>query len=461
MKQDKVIGKYLESYACKEASQALVCMSQDCISQDRNYEFSIGVPAFDERPGFIETVLPTFHAATLLILVVNRPKGSVDNANNRALMRMITSRSKLLASSDNLALYRFAQRGDILLVDRSGEGRQIPRHQGVGMARKIAADIALALHARKQIASPWLCATDADAELPAGYFDTVQRLPDAAACVFPFYHHADSNVDVQTVQSTRLYENKIRAYVRGLEFAGSPYAYHTIGSTLCVNAWHYAAVRGYPPRSAGEDFYLLNKLRKTGDIISLANPAIALRARRSTRTPFGTGASVAMLADACDPDAAIFYHPVLFVCLRALLAAFDALAAQRSDRDRRAAAGDWGKLLLELLEQGTLRTQLALLREEQIAWERVAATMLAALEKSGFARALTHCDTQAKNPAQYRRQLHNWFDAFRSLRWLHELRGSGSAFANVGEAQNNAIWDRLASLETRQQYACGRLPALG
>ena len=47
-----------------------------------------------------------------------------------------------------------------------------------------------------------------------------------------------------------------------MKYARSPYAFHTIGSTMAVSANHYAKVRGFPKREAGEDFYLLNKLAK-------------------------------------------------------------------------------------------------------------------------------------------------------------------------------------------------------
>ena len=43
-------------------------------------------------------------------------------------------------------------------------------------------------------------------------------------------------------------------YVAGLAMAGSGYAHHSLGSTIAVHAKSYAAVRGYPKRSAGEDF---------------------------------------------------------------------------------------------------------------------------------------------------------------------------------------------------------------
>ena len=62
-------------------------------------------------------------------------------------------------------------------------------------------------------------------------------------------------------------------YVAGLAMAGSRYAHHSLGSTIAVHAKTYAAVRGYPKRSAGEDFYLLNKICKLAPVERLAGPA--------------------------------------------------------------------------------------------------------------------------------------------------------------------------------------------
>ena len=75
----------------------------------------------------------------------------------------------------------------------------------------------------------------------------------------------------------------------GLRHAGSPYAYHSIGSCIAVVPRHYAAVRGVPKLRAGEDFYLLNKLAKVGRIQNARSSPITIKARKSLRVPFGTG----------------------------------------------------------------------------------------------------------------------------------------------------------------------------
>ena len=76
--------------------------------------------------------------------------------------------------------------------------------------------------------------------------------------------------------ATALYELRLHHYVLGLEYAGSPYAYHTLGSCLAVKADAYAQVRGFPKRAGAEDFYLLNKLAKLGAMPRLQGRCIRI-----------------------------------------------------------------------------------------------------------------------------------------------------------------------------------------
>jgi hypothetical protein len=41
------------------------------------------------------------------------------------------------------------------------------------------------------------------------------------------------------------------------------------------------------------------------------------------------------------------------------------------------------------------------------------------------ASALAHCRRQGATPAQFLRHFHQWFDGFRSLKFIHALRSSG------------------------------------
>ena len=395
------IKKYLARYAEQEARQLAGFPS--------HYRQTLCVPAFDEAPDFIERLWQFLQQQphTLAIVVLNQPRREHgENANNRACQRAIEKNSTCLWQSAALSLQSGKHSSDILLVDRYRNGRALNDKQGVGLARKIAADIATALISQGNIERPWLFSSDADVDFPATYFDAIEHStvrPDdsVAAYLFPFAHIpcGDRAID----SATALYQQRLDAYVSGLQFAGSPYAFHTLGSTLAVQASHYAAVRGFPRRAAGEDFYLLNKLRKTGQVVSLPQPQLAICSRQSTRAPFGTGAAVNDLLQQSDPSsAAIFYHPRSFLLLRELLQWLPQYAEACFSQQL---SCDWKQHLKTHYRH---RQQLPL--------------VYSALKSIGFANGLQHSLKQSRDAMQFKRQMDSWMDGFRTMKWLHCLR---------------------------------------
>jgi hypothetical protein len=192
-----------------------------------------------------------------------------------------------------------------------------------------------------------------------------------------------------------LYELRLHHYVLGLQFAKSPYAYHTLGSCIAIKTQQYAQVRGYPKRSGGEDFYVLNKLAKVGSIAALDGECIAIASRRSHRVPFGTGPAVERIIT--ENDVKIFYHPECFESLRALLAMVPRL--------RECALEEFIPLLIS---QG-LTPDLALLTFQ-------------ALDKMNISKAVAHCLQHGKKEVQFVGQFNQWFDGFRTLKFIHAIR---------------------------------------
>jgi hypothetical protein len=276
----------------------------------------------------------------------------------------------------------------------------IPAAQGVGLARKTGCDIALKWMSEAAISGEWIHSTDADALLPQDYFQQLDSSNQhAVAAVYPSRHIPGA--DQKCNEATALYELRLHHYVLGLEYADSPYAYHTLGSCLAVKAGAYAQVRGFPKRAGGEDFYLLNKLAKLGPVEKLTGRCIELQSRSSRRVPFGTGPAVEKIACSEQPvELALFYHPLCFAALRALLTAVPDL--QHTDTED----------LCGLLGQGGLEQSLA----------RVCCDVI---ETMGLCAALTHCRRQGKSPEQFLRQFHQWFDGFRSLKFIHGIRDAG------------------------------------
>jgi hypothetical protein len=397
----------------------------------------IVIPACNESTELLRP-LPPAEGRSLMILVINESESASSDvsSNNRTLADDVKQRFELLwhigAAQEGFRLYLFRDpQGprEILLVDRFSEGCKLPVKGGVGQARKIGADLATGLFHCKKIISPWIHCTDGDVRLPDTYLacsNGLQASPKSyAALVYP-YHHCEGHgggVEKDVVLATQLYELSLRYYVAGMKFANSPYAFHTIGSTMAVHAKHYARVRGFPKRAAGEDFYLLNKLAKTGAILELAaSPQckpIQIEARRSDRVPFGTGAAVNKITTLATPVADYqFYNPAVFELLKLWLQALPAIWQSRS-----------GELSID-----QLLVQIDGLEKD---------VLIEALLAIGTQKALGHAFKQSKDLHQFTRQLNTWFDAFRTLKLIHFLRDNALPSISYAMLEENRTFKKL------------------
>jgi hypothetical protein len=247
------------------------------------WERAVVVPARDEAADFVRRGGLDAVPGTLLIVVVNASAHSpldVRDTNARTIHALRSS-----PSTDSTT---------VVCVDRNTEGLELPADRGVGLARKVGLDLALALWARGRVASSWLRTTDADARLPRSVSRSAEPVDEAHAVAAhtPFWHDA-SGTDPDLDRAIALYEVWLRWHVAGLRWAGSEDAYPSIGSCLAVRADAYAQVRGVPrKRTAGEDFHLLSKLAKLGPIARPRSERIHLAPRLSARVPFGTGPGV-------------------------------------------------------------------------------------------------------------------------------------------------------------------------
>jgi len=402
--------KYLQHYAERETA------ALEGLPDLPAWENVMVIPACNETDGLLRSS-PPCGGRSLMILVINEPENAAQNvsSSNRALAAVVEERFMhqwQSAPDAGLSLWRdsFAER-DLLLVDRFSAGRQLPAKGGVGLARKIGADLALSLIHRQRINSTWIHCTDADVRLPETYFTRSSVLQDTAsnysALIYPFSHSddPDKSESREVILATRLYELSLRYYVAGMKFALSPYAFHTIGSTMAVNAFHYAKVRGFPKREAGEDFYLLNKLAKVGTVLELdagvENEAIEIESRRSDRVPFGTGAAVNQITNFKDQVSEFrFYDPAVFGLLKTWLQSLPAI---------------WHSGSAELTT-GVFQDQLSERQDHDLQ------SLLTGLKELKTDKALEHAFRQSRNLDQFKRQMHTWFDAFRTLKLIHFLR---------------------------------------
>jgi hypothetical protein len=389
------------------------------------------IPFYDEEPELLACFAGISAPGRLLqIWNINAP----DNADNsplartRALLHFAVNRYRAELIAPGVYLTKADTQTPLLIVDQCSAGRQLPHKQGVGLARKIALDLALKLVDEQQCAGQgkvgWLHTSDADVILPDGYFDVAAPHTGEVGLIYPLRHRPDPGLEL----AQRLYDFRLDYYVAMLSWAGSAYAFQAVGSTIAVTPEAYAAVRGMPKRSGGEDFYLLNKLAKLGRLRQLALPVIEVAARASHRVPFGTGPALSHITGMADPlNEYHYYHPQCFVLLKALLDAVREASesSQQFDRER----------LSVLLHQ--------CLTDED------AQLCLRALAQLGLDNFLAHCQ-KLRTKLDLQREFTVWFDAFLTLRFVHLVRDGGYAGVSLSTLKSFQSYFPIPTAISRQ-----------
>lgn len=288
-------------------------------------------------------------------------------------------------------------------IDAAGTDTCLPVDRGgVGMARKIGADLVLPyLHP-----TSLLIHLDADTLTQKNYASTLltyARRHDFYAGVVAFTHQPCSAATQQHAMED--YELHMRCHAAGLRWAGSPYAYPSIGSTMVSNAHAYVRAGGMNMRQAGEDFYFMQQLAKTGNIAHINETNVFPAGRFSTRTPFGTGQSI---RQACLDDAPLqlFYPYACYTTLRCWL-----------ELVTKNPATDAAHLLILLRHESECGAQFLHTAGFESAWSR--------LEHN-------HTDRNKKM-----RAFHEWFDALKTWRFIRalgeQLGGAVTARSAIGE----------------------------
>jgi hypothetical protein len=282
--------------------------------------------------------------------------------------------------------------GDLQLgwVDAASPGRELPaKTGGVGLARKIGLDLALTRLDYQQ-GSPLLISLDADTLCRPDYFPAIIRhfrnskFPGA---VIPFCHqHGDTP---EEDRASRRYELFLRAYVLGLARAGSPYAFHTVGSAMACTADAYVRIGGMKLRAAGEDFYFLEHLSKLGGIAQVEGTVVYPSPRASNRVPFGTGRSMSRLL-AKEEGVLFFYQTKCFE----ILANWLDLVAQN--------AGIEGKAI-------------------QSKAENISIYLADYLNKIIFETYWEKLRKNFHSPSLLLKGFHGWFDALKTMKLIHHL----------------------------------------
>jgi hypothetical protein len=355
----------------------------------RHYCGAVVIPALAEEQALPHTLAalagnpPENLARFLVLVVVNNRIGApaevrADNQRTLERLRQGDPRWKGLSTA---------------WVDAASPGYELPEKDGVGLARKIGFD--LALRQLDWSAEPILVSLDADTLVQPDYLPALERHFSRSApggAVLSFAHQRGATPELD--QAITLYELYLRHYVLGLELAGSPYAYHSIGSAFACRADAYVAAGGMNRRLGGEDFYFLQQLAKTCGVGRVCGTLVRPSPRISARTPFGTGPAVAAL-QAGQKSSALFYPPQAFEVLSQWLRLVDE-QIEAPGTDLHAAAVSLSPLLGDFLL------------------------------RSGFEKAWTGlCRQHAASSSRLRRAFHQWFDGLKTRQLVYALSEAG------------------------------------
>jgi len=280
------------------------------------------------------------------------------------------------------------------------------KHAGAGLARKIGMDEA-AFRFRSAGKNGIIICLDADCEVDNNYLVAIERYfkeSDAVAGSV-YYEHQTTN-DPVLDEGIINYELHLRCYVQGLRYAGYPFAYHTVGSSMAVRSEAYIAEGGMNRRKAGEDFYFLQKIMQLYQYGDICETRVMPSNRVSDRVPFGTGKAQ---SDVLKGSTKLTYHPQSYNDLRIFMESLNSLLTHGID------GTNLPKIVYDYLDQ------------------------------SGFKSALEEARRNTADYAKLRRRIFQWFNGLRTLQFFHFARESGRNDVSAIEA---AVW----ILEKRWNY---------
>ena len=333
-----------------------------------------------------------FHETLFLFVINNTASASeeiiADNAKSITYLRKLINGRGIL---------------NIGLIDASAEGNALPEKEGgVGLARKIGMDAALTLFNYKNSRKKILICLDADCTVGSDYLTRIVEefnLKGYDAAYVNFEHPLDNGENKAAIIC---YEIFLRYYVLGLMYASSPYAIHTIGSTMICSYEGYIKVEGMNKKKAAEDFYFMEKLCKNYPIYKIAGTKVYPSSRGSWRVPFGTGQRVNRYL-AKTQNEYLLYSP----------GSFDVL-----------------KKWLDLFHNTCIKTS-----EEYLAEAKsIHPSLFDFLNENNFKASWDKIKDNCRNKAQILKQKHFWFDGFRTLKLIHYLRDNGFPQIEMFEA---------------------------
>lgn len=233
-----------------------------------------------------------------IYICVNQPDAYWQEDEKRAVCLRNQELLSYLKSFSALPLH-------VLDYASPGKGWKGKNH-GVGWARKVLFENILEEAHNEDI----IISLDADTRVKPGYLqsiaDNFAEHPDFPALAVPYYHPLTG--DEMRDRAILRYEFYMRNYAINLLRIGSPYGFTALGSAIAMRAGALHKIGGITPLKSGEDFYLVQKMRKMAPIGLYNEETVYPAARYSTRVDFGTGPAMLKGSQGTWDSYPIFHH---------------------------------------------------------------------------------------------------------------------------------------------------------
>lgn len=266
------------------------------------------------------------------------------------------------------------------------------KHAGVGLARKIGMDEAIARFEKINNEKGIIVCFDADSICDENYLTEIEnhfkKNPETTACSIYFEHPTKGELEKKIYEGIIQYELFLRYYRQGLKYAKHPAAFHTIGSSMAVHAEIYCKQGGMNRKKAGEDFYFLHKIIPLGNFSELNSTRVIPSPRVSNRVPFGTGKAISDFLK--NHSNVIFtYNPQTFSDLKIFCETVP-IFYQSND-------------ISEIISTFPLSIQKF-------------------LQENNFENKLKEIYENSSSKQMFIKRLFGWFDGFRALKFTHFAR---------------------------------------
>lgn len=357
------------------------------IAPHPNVGIFVVIPCYDE-PDLISS-LESINNCTIprtrveIITVVNAGENS-DVATKQ-------KNSKTLNEAKNWALENSKEEYSFHFI----ENQNLPKkHAGVGLARKIGMDEAVSRLDQLEINDAPIICFDADSKCDSNYLIEIEKAfcdnPKVKGASVYFEHPLQGQeFDSFVYHSIANYELQLRYYKNAFEFTGHPQACFTIGSSMAVLASAYQSQGGMNKRKAGEDFYFMQKIIERFPIMEINSTRVIPSPRPSHRVPFGTGRAISEFQEGKNSNETYAFSAFMDL-----------------------------KILFNEIQHIYLQNELHALDSSTTIPESIKAF----LHDQNFQERVNDLLEYGKTWETFHNRFYNWFNAFRSLKFVHFAR---------------------------------------